>query len=124
MLQKSRTKWLSLGDGNNSFFFNQTKANWNTNKIMALENSEGDIVFGQKAVARVAEDFFKGSLGTATEVSHFDLSNIQCETLSNSQTHILELPITPELVYSTLKSMKRNKAPGPDGFTVEFFLST
>lgn len=36
LLQKSRTKWLDLGEGNNSFFFSQTKSNWNTNKIMAL----------------------------------------------------------------------------------------
>lgn len=47
LLQKSRVKWLQCGDGNNSFFYNQTKANWNRNKIMAIENEEGNIVFGQ-----------------------------------------------------------------------------
>lgn len=29
--------------------------------------------------------------------------------------------MTPDLVYKTLKTMKRTKAPGPDGFAVEFF---
>lgn len=123
LLQKSRTKWLSLGDGNNSFFFNQTKANWNKNKIMALENSEGKVVFGHQAISQVAVDFFKGSLGTPPEVIHFDLNDIDCATLSNSHIYSLELPVTSDLILQTLKAMKRNKVPDPDGFTVEFFLS-
>ncbi|KAL8133460.1 hypothetical protein AgCh_008786 [Apium graveolens] len=97
LLHKSRTQWLDLSDGNNCFFFNRTKANWNTKKIMALKNKEGTIVFGQSAISSVAVDFFK---------------------------HSLDQPVTPELIFSTLKKMKINKAPSPDDFTVEFFLAT
>lgn len=38
--------------------FNKVKANWNHNKILALENKEGDIVFGQASVSQIAVDFF------------------------------------------------------------------
>lgn len=31
--------------------------------------------------------------------------------------------VTAEEVYKTLNSMPRNKSPGPDGYTVEFFLA-
>lgn len=34
----------------------------------------------------------------------------------------MEAIVRPDLVCKTLKTMKRNKAPGRDGFTVEFFL--
>lgn len=52
-----------------------------------------------------------------------DLSGINCETISDTHASRLLAPVTPELILKTLKSMKRNKAPGPDGFTVEFFLA-
>lgn len=32
--QKSRVKWLNLGDNNNNFFFNYCKSIWNCNKIL------------------------------------------------------------------------------------------
>lgn len=48
MHQKSRVKWLTLGDGDNSFFHNKIRANRNINKILALQNSNGDMVFGHR----------------------------------------------------------------------------
>lgn len=37
---------------------------------------------------------------------------------------MLEAPVTIELILSTLKHMKKNKALGPDCVNVEFFLVT
>lgn len=34
----------------------------------------------------------------------------------------LDLPLTMEEIVAATKSMQSNKAPGPDGFPVEFFL--
>lgn len=124
LLQKSRVKWLQSGNGNNNFFFNQVKANWNHNKILALENCEGQIEFGQANVAKIAVNYFSNTLGTAVESAHYDLHNIQLQTITAAHSNFLLEPVTPDLIYKTLKSMKRNKAPGPDGFTVEFYLAS
>lgn len=43
LLQKARVKWMSLGDGNNSYFHQQCKADWNHNKILALESEDGTL---------------------------------------------------------------------------------
>ena len=56
--QKSRTQWLDQGDGNNSFFFNKLKANWNHNKVLAINDANGVTVFGQAEVSKVAVDYF------------------------------------------------------------------
>lgn len=122
--QKSRVKWLSLGDRNNGFFFNQVRANWSHSKILAIENAQGNIVFGHSQVADVAVDFFKNSIGTHSTTLNYDLSTLNIPQISHIQASHLEDRITNETIYATLKSMKRNKSPGPDGFTVEFFLSS
>lgn len=68
--QKSRIKWLDQGDGNNKFFFNQSKMNWNTNKILAINNDSEEMVFCQNDVANVAVDYFAASLGKKTTFQH------------------------------------------------------
>ncbi|XP_074374175.1 uncharacterized protein LOC141714560 [Apium graveolens] len=87
-LQKSRVKWMELGDGNNSFFHQQCKANWNCNKVLALEDNLGNMV------------------------------------ITEAQATSLCAMVTDVIIYATLKKMKKNKAPRPDGFNVEFFLAT
>lgn len=123
--QKSRVRWLQLGDNNSSFFFNQTRANWNHNKILAIQNSDGVLVHGHCAVAATAVDYFQNSLGRPCHRDQpLDLSGVNCKALTETQASHLEDPFTAEQVYDTLKHLKKNKAPGPDGFNVEFFLAS
>lgn len=124
LLQKSRVKWLDKGDGNNGFFFSQCKANWNVNKVLALHDSDDHLVTGQKACADVAVAYFQSLLGGCSEHDLVDLSEIHCNIVTPAQASMLEAPVTNDLVLATIKSMKKNKAPGPDGVNAEFYLAT
>ena len=128
LLQKYITKWLSLGDGNNSFFFNQVKANWHHNKILAIQNGQGNLVTGQSAVASVAEQYFKDLLGTSNpNFSYNDMQHtidsMRCNVIPNHKLSALTEFVSPDLIFKTLKSMKKGKAPGLDGFTAEFYIA-
>lgn len=68
--QKSRTTWLSLGDKNTSFFSNMLKSRWNSNKILSIQNSEGDLVHGQEAIEFVAVDYFKSIFNDPPNTSY------------------------------------------------------
>lgn len=98
LLQKSRVKWLELGDGNSSFFFNKTKANWNSNKILAIENADGEVVFGHNDVASVVVDYFKNSIGTSSSVQWSDFEDLECNVLTEDQASLLEQPVNPSLI--------------------------
>lgn len=128
LLQKSRVKWLSKGDGNNKFFHNQCKSNWNQNKVLALVNQSGTMLHGQRDCAKIAVDYFTDVLGSPNHTSLLEnddiLEGINCPNITQTQAAMLEAPVTRDIIYSTLKKMGKNKAPGPDGFNPEFFLAT
>ncbi|CAL9238189.1 unnamed protein product, partial [Arabidopsis halleri] len=94
-LQKSRVRWLAEGDANTSFFHRAVLANQN------LLGSE--------------------SLGTVpmsvTEIQ--GLLSVRCP--SDLVPQLVSIPSTME-IHETLLRMPKNKAPGPDGFPVEFYL--
>ncbi|KAL8091704.1 hypothetical protein AgCh_034098 [Apium graveolens] len=123
-LQKSRVKWMGLGDGNNSFFHQQCKAHWNRNKILVLQDELGTMVHGQQHCADVAVRYFQQLLGPQITHSTIDLEAVDCTVISEAQASILSASVNDELIYNTLKKMKKNKSPGPDGVNAEFFLAT
>ncbi|XP_017233089.1 uncharacterized protein LOC108207141 [Daucus carota subsp. sativus] len=57
--QKSRVRWLNLGDGNNKFFYNSCKGRWNANKILNIYDEDGNNFTGHKNIASVAVSYFK-----------------------------------------------------------------
>ncbi|KAL8089208.1 hypothetical protein AgCh_038843 [Apium graveolens] len=120
--QKSRIDWLGKGDNNNKLFFNSCKARWNINKLLALEDDSGCIHSSHDKVSNIAVNYYENLLGSEHEVAAFP-DNLQLPTLSESQRSFLVTPFKPEDVLKTLKSMSKNKCAGPDGFSVEFFLS-
>lgn len=99
------------------------KSNWNNNKILALENKAGEVVFWKELVFQAVE-FFEDTISSPSSSGHFDLNSIHCPVIPQHLVSILEEPINPAVILKNLKSMKMNKAPGSDGFIVKFFLET
>lgn len=112
-----------MRDGNNAFFFNQVHANWNSNKILALSDTKGNMVTGHTQCAKAVVDFFKNSICTPHS-PRSDFPEIQCKKITSAQAAVLMAPISNDLILNTLKAMKKNKAPSLDGLTVEFYLAT
>jgi len=126
--QKSRIQWLKEGDKNTGFFHNQIKNRWNHNKTLSIENAEGDWCYGHSAVQGIAVDHFHSLLGSpAVDQAIPDLESVESvisSKISSQQALLLERDITDEEILNTLKHIKKNKSPGPDGFNVNFFILT
>lgn len=121
--QKARVKWLKCGDSNSSFFFNSCKNRWNHNKILQLQDNDGNFASSHKDIAFIAVNYFSDLLGHPHPVSDFP-ENLPVFQISDSQANDLQQPFAPADVFNTIKAMSNNKSPGPDGFTVEFYIST
>lgn len=100
------------------------KSRWNINKILSIQNASGDWVRGQQVVETVAINYFK-ELFNPNMLPHYngidDYSPLLSKHISSSQASFLTAPITDEEVLKVLKSMKKNKSPGPDVLNVNLF---
>lgn len=120
--QKSRVHWLKTGDSNNRFFFNSCRGRWNCNKITTIEDGSGTVVTTHKEIAKVAIDYYSSMLGQSGEIDPIpDDLNLPC--LSEVQKELLIKPFSATDIWQTFKHMAKNKSPGPDGFTAEFFVA-
>lgn len=65
--QKSRNKWLELGDDNNAYFFASLKSRQAQKRIISLIDSNGDILQQSEDIAAIAAEvtsFYKKLLGS------------------------------------------------------------
>lgn len=120
--QKSRVHWLKVGDGNNRFFFNSCKNRWNFNKITCLQDDNGIQFSSHKDISKIAVDYYSSILGQSHNVN--SLPDSLCfPQISDQQQLDLVLPFSETDVWNAIKHLAKNKCPGPDGFTAEFFIA-
>lgn len=121
--QKSRVAWLKDGDANNRFFFQACKGRWNKNKILSIQDDDGNVASNHKDMSSVAVNFFTNLMGSDSEVSPYP-EDLDVPQLSDDQIEDLSRPFSDDDIWSCFKHMAKNKSPGPDGLTVEFFIAS
>lgn len=120
--QKFRAVWVKKGDGNNKYFHNYCKGCWNSNKLVCIKDEDGNLLQDHENVARVAIKHFSNLLGRDSSVNSIP-TDLPLPKLSQVLSDNLDADVTAEEIFKTLKGMAKSKSPGPDGFTVEFYLS-
>ncbi|MBY3556055.1 reverse transcriptase family protein, partial [Modestobacter lapidis] len=109
---------------NTAFFAASVNNRWNRNKLLSNLDDFDVLVKGQAAVEGVAVAYFQNILGTPgpqfTGSSY--LQDLIPFSVSAMHATSLIAPITSDEILTTLRSMKKNKSPGPDGYNVNFFL--
>lgn len=125
--QKSRVRWLSVGDLNTGVFHKAVRANLSRNVIHYLLDSAGNKVFDSDTLKNMASQFYESLLGSANDsITPFSVEQIKAiHPFRCSQTLASQLAAIPTdlEIKDTVFALPKNKAPGPDGFSVEFLFS-
>jgi len=123
--QKSRIKWLNLGDGNNSFFHNSVKVRNSTNLIKVLKDSEGNSIHDVMEIKSMAINFYQQLLGTTLHEFSSDkaarVTNLIKKKFSAKCVAGMCAPVTKLEIHKVIFAMNPSKSPGPDGFSTGFF---
>lgn len=123
MKQKSRTKWLQLGDANTAYFYANLKNRQTQNKIRSLINANGGKLQQPEEIEEEVTSFYKELLGNVVDQLHVIDPTVmrRGNCLNRRQQLRLIDPITKEEVYRALMSIDDQRAPGCDGFNALFF---
>lgn len=122
--QKSRIQWLGLGDRNSKFFFRAIKGNINKGRISSVVLCNGNRVNKSEDVYNTFVDSFTNLFGKP----FFDcyniyerINNLVSQRVTSDQFNDLARDVTDKEIHDAFWSLKANKAPGPNGYSLGFF---
>lgn len=124
-LVRAKSRLLEHGEKNSSYFFALEKRNRKRNNITCL-NINNESTCNSKTISEYAYAFYNDiykSKNKETECDSFMnsvYSNIP--TISDRYKQNCENAVTKREMAEAVKSMQKNKSPGCDGLTVEFYL--
>eukprot|EP00253_Pinus_taeda_P019311 PITA_19311 len=121
---KSRAIWLRAGEENTNFFHNYAKGWKNENTIWKLKDLDGSEATSFEALSSMGKTHFQNLF---TEQGGITLAEVirttQCfpRFVEEEEAEDLIREVTKEEVESIVKSMAKDKSPGPNGWTIELF---
>jgi len=122
--QKSRIQWLKEGEQNTKFFHRSTLDYRGANKILRLNNEAGETLQNHKEISTLLTMHFN-HIAQETQEERTDaieeLTQAIPHIITNEQNSALLRAVSMEEVEEAIKSMPNDKAPGLDGFTINFY---
>ena len=122
--QKSKVDWLRQGERNTKFFHQEMIQRRQRNRIFSIKDEARTRVTQHEEIEQVLVKHFKELL-TEPNVDRGEAIERICKEIwsrfTREKNQALMRAATLEEVEEVVKGMKKNKAPGPDGFTVEFY---
>lgn len=120
---RSRAKWLEEGEKPSRFFFKLEREKFDKNFVYSVFNSNEEEVFSHSEIMNAHEEFY-ANLFSRDEIDPTTqselLSNITA-SLSDKDRDSCEGELSIGELTNALNKMSKNKSPGPDGLTVEFY---
>jgi len=123
--QKSRNRWLKEGERNTKFFHRSTIHRRIHNRIQQLKLPNGDPTDSREEIESLLVDHFSDLLQETSQDRTRAIATIAAcipNKVSTAQNDLLNKPVDISELEEAIKQMQRGTAPGPDGFTVDFFV--
>jgi hypothetical protein len=124
--QKSRAIWIKSGDKNTKFFHLFASYRRNKKFIWEIKDELGGTHTGQQAIKDEAVRYFKSFFSDTSQINleeWIDSVRLFPTFVNEVDVQNLEKEVTKDELFVILKGFARDKIPGPDGWTVEFFHS-
>ena len=118
--QKAKVKWVKEGDCNSKFFHKVANGRRNKKFIKVLENERGLVLNKAESITEEIllyfEKLYSSPIRESWSVEGLDWSPILGESVLR-----LDSPFIEEEISKAIFQLDRDKAPGPDGFTIAVF---
>jgi len=121
---KSRAVWLECGDENTKFFQAYAKGRKCANTIWKLEDPDGRVENSFEGMARIGVSHFQNLFKANTQATIEEvvrLAQMFPGFVNEEDNQKLNAEVSEEELKETLSSFQKDRSPGPDGWTIEFF---
>lgn len=121
---RSRVCWIEEGEKPTRYFFRLEQEHFQKNRIISMHNCSGMEVTSRADLEKVHVDFYS-KLFSPEDVDmacQHHLSSQLNVQLTSDESASCEGPVFLQEILDSIKSLSLSKSPGPDGFTLEFYL--
>lgn len=120
---RSKATWAMESDNNTSYFTRLEKYKQETNAVKHLINSGGKCVSDTMSILETEVEFFQELYQNenVNDAKQKDIFKLIQKKLNEEEVIECDRNITVEELTKSLNNMPRNKSPGFDGLTVEFY---
>lgn len=123
--QRSRAIWIESGDQNTKFFYHYASSSRSKKHIWEIKEETGHIHYGQETLKTTATRHFKSFYGASDHTSiaeQVSVARLFSCFITEVDSILFDSPCTKHEIWEVLKSFAKGKSPGPNRWTVEFFL--
>ena len=127
---RSRATWYEMGERNNKYFLNLENSNKKKTSVRKVFTSEGSLTHDPQKIMNELESYYSSlydgnSCANSDTISTFisKSNHAQIPKLPENLRNICEGKLGYGECYNVLKSFQKNKSPGNDGLTVEFYIA-
>eukprot|EP00253_Pinus_taeda_P015141 PITA_15141 len=123
---RSRALWLTEGHDNTKFFHKFSNGRKAINTIWELHNDQIQSVSTQWDLARLAIEHFKSIYKVPRAMNIMEIMRVAenfPRFVQQEDSENLKMEVTKEELEATIKWFKKDKSPGPDGWTIEFYIA-
>ena len=122
---RSRTRWHEHGEKNTKYFLNLEKRQHSNSFIARLKTQDDQEITQANEILECQKKFYTDLYTAVPTDRSYDktfFDDAKHIRLSDAEQTDLEKPLTKEECFKTLKECAKNKCPGSDGLSVEFYL--
>ena len=126
--EKAKLIWVKHGDQNTKAFHTAVKIREVRNNIREIRCSDGSVVSSAEGIKREAEHHFREFMNERptnfVEWSVSELTEVLDFECTEEDKRLLIQEVNEDEIRKVVFAMPKEKSPGPDGFTIEFFKDT
>ncbi|KAI8550987.1 hypothetical protein RHMOL_Rhmol06G0149600 [Rhododendron molle] len=119
--QKSRSKWITLGERNTRYFHLSTIIKRRRSKISILKDRNNHWMENPEVIKDHVQNYFIELFTAPNHTQGCHATYHPHPTLDREDNEKLCMPITNTEIWSSVKNIQAYKAPGPDGIQALFY---
>lgn len=124
---KAKARWSQSGEKPTAYFLGLEKRRSKDNMITSLLNSEGRSITDNKEILKMEQEYFSNIYvedpSMLDPLDQMPIDDADVPKVPDLLSIRINRPFSIQDFYEALKALNKNKTPGSDGLTPEFYLT-